>query len=496
MTKILIPRSDNSSAKIIEASDWEKYFADVLPNYFITGFAVTATAGCNRSVDIATGAARLLGLYVSNTTVDTAGYTFGTDDTHYLYITIDRDPGLEPEAWVYSSNTTGITPVDSIYLATVVTAGGDVSSVDQTTQSFDTPGSYIFGSGADGEETINCTTTLTTTKFYTNLTVNANLTTNFQPGVIYVKRLLTINCGGIIEVNGDGANGGAGGSAGGGAGGAPISGNGAAIGTAGSPAPAGGVAGSVGTAGGGGGGGGGGGAVVTGGTSSNGGAGVPTHGAPGGTGGTGGPHTTPAAGGGASGGGSLHTVYSHVITFLGASPPIAPAWGGGGSGGAGAKGGGGGGGGARGNGSPNAIPSTGGAGGGGGSSSGGSGGKGGGTLVIFAKKIIINAGGGIQSRGLVGNVAANGAGGAGSPSFPTPPGNIGGAGGAGGAAGGGAGGGGGGGGGVIMLVYSSITNSGTIDLTGGAGGAGVSGGAPGNNPGNTGSTGLLVTHIV
>ena len=59
MSRILIPRSDSLSAKIIEPSDFEKMFSsDIVRDYRKTGLVITAGSGL--SIDIA------LGNYASN----------------------------------------------------------------------------------------------------------------------------------------------------------------------------------------------------------------------------------------------------------------------------------------------------------------------------------------------------------------------------------------------------------------------------------------------
>ena len=69
MTRILIPRSDNTSAKTIEASDWEKYFtSDFLLDYKKSGLCVTAQCPNILAVNISCGKARVNGIYVENTT--------------------------------------------------------------------------------------------------------------------------------------------------------------------------------------------------------------------------------------------------------------------------------------------------------------------------------------------------------------------------------------------------------------------------------------------
>lgn len=132
MAKILIPRSDSISAKNIVPTDFEKYFTNDIQDYVISGLSVSGSAGTNRSVDVTAGTARVKGYYLELDATDTAGYTFGTDDVHYLYLTLARDGNNEPESWGYSSNTTGTTPTDSIMIAKVTTAGGDVSAVDNS----------------------------------------------------------------------------------------------------------------------------------------------------------------------------------------------------------------------------------------------------------------------------------------------------------------------------------------------------------------------------
>jgi hypothetical protein len=102
----------------------------------------------------------------------------------------------------------------------------------------------------------------------------------------------------------------------------------------------------------------------------------------------------------------------------------------------------------------------GGGGGMGGQGSGGVGGSGacGGDIIgIFARAVVINSGGIIEAKGGTGASSSNAN----------------------------SGGGGGGGGGVIMIKALSYSNSGTLDVSGGAGGAGTGTGATGV----TGSTG-------
>ena len=259
MVKILIPRSNSISAKTIVPTDFEKYFNNIIKDHIVTGFTVTATTGVNRSVDVSTGSARIKGMFVNNDALETTAHTFGTDNTHYLYIQLTRDAYSEPESWSYTSNTTGTPPTDSIVLAKVITAAGDVSSIDQTyefkkmshlhgfvgtgdeiialtspyagmivscTKNGDvflannqyvrnatnttwtritTTGNYYFGGGADGDLTVSSgTTTLTETKYYNNVTVavGATLTAN-NPMMLFANGTVTVN--GTINMDGKGS---------------------------------------------------------------------------------------------------------------------------------------------------------------------------------------------------------------------------------------------------------------------------------------------------
>ena len=83
------------------------------------------------SVDIATGTARLKGLYVESDASENVG-SLTASNTNYIYITYARDSNGEAEAWSFTKNTTGTTPADSFYIGTVVCGGSTVTSVNQT----------------------------------------------------------------------------------------------------------------------------------------------------------------------------------------------------------------------------------------------------------------------------------------------------------------------------------------------------------------------------
>jgi hypothetical protein len=110
-------------------------------------------------------------------------------------------------------------------------------------------------------------------------------------------------------------------------------------------------------------------------------------------------------------------------------------------------------------------------GGGGGGLAGGSGGGGGsagGIIAIYARSLVIGASASITANG--------GAGGNGGSQGSSP--------------GGGGGGGAGGNGGQLILVYNTLTNSGSLSVAAGAGG---SGGGPGGGGGSAGSSGTAGT---
>ena len=130
MSRILIPRSDSVSAKIIEPSDFEKYFSsDIIRDYRKSGFTITAGSGL--SVDIAVGTARVKGLYVeSDASENVASLT--ASSPNYIYITLARDSNSEAESWSFTKNTSGSLPADSFFIGNAVCGGSTVTTVNQT----------------------------------------------------------------------------------------------------------------------------------------------------------------------------------------------------------------------------------------------------------------------------------------------------------------------------------------------------------------------------
>lgn len=71
--------------------------------------------------------------------------------------------------------------------------------LDQFAQFIDAPDS-VYGSGSDGSVTLSSNTTLTSDKFYFNLTLNSNVILNTNGYRLFVKNILTLNNGSIIGV--------------------------------------------------------------------------------------------------------------------------------------------------------------------------------------------------------------------------------------------------------------------------------------------------------
>jgi len=130
MSRILIPRSDSQSAKIIEPSDFEKYFSsDIVRDYRKTGFVITAGSGL--SINIAAGTARVKGLYVeADASENVASLT--ANSPNHIYITLARDSNSEAESWSFTKNTSGSLPADSFFIGNAVCGGSTVTTVNQT----------------------------------------------------------------------------------------------------------------------------------------------------------------------------------------------------------------------------------------------------------------------------------------------------------------------------------------------------------------------------
>lgn len=385
------------------------------------------------------------------------------------------------------------------YFTGVTTIGSEADGFNQiawNASNMQVNGSYvtnndIYGDGDDGNVTISGNTTLTSDMFYNNLTVDNGFTLNPNGFRIFVKGTLTnngtISRNGAVGGNGTNATGTTGGvfGTGGTAGAALADGSikGALAGVAGVNGVDGVARSSSGTTNGNNG--------TTGGNGTNVAKSIVTSdGISGVAGGNGGNGTTAGSGtgnggtGGAAGSGGTRTgtVYNKIHNALAANRlyddngsaflTAAPS---NGSSGTGASGG------------VSVLLNTNTS-----ASSGATGGSGasgsqGGIVVIFARKII-NAGTISANGGAGGNAGTTFASSANDNDF----GGQAAAGGSGGSSGGD-----GGNGGAVILVYSSLTNTGTIQAAGGTGGTGASGqagatdgaGSPSATSGSNGSNG-------
>ena len=443
MAKVLIPRSDSISAKVIEPSDFESFFSDDMINDYVrSGF--TLSAGSGLAVNIAIGKARLKGLFIHNDSASSKS-SLSASSTNSIYITLTRDSNSEAESWDFTSNTTGTTPTDSLFIGTATTNGSSVTAVDAVNvEKLSGNTINIFGDKSDGDVTISTNTDYGSSqiKYFNNFTLNSGITLEANtPFIIHAMGTVTIN--GSISVKTGGVRG-TGGSAGGGGSGGNYSN---APGSAGS----------------------------AGGTGGQGGSGYfNNNGTTGGTGGN-------SGGGGASGGSggsnnNILVLQRNIIAIIG-KPAIYATSGAGGGGGHGGHGG-------DAGASGNQMYQYGGNGGAGGA--GGFGGAGGGQLIIIANKIITGNSSTLSAVGEIGGNGGNGSNGgnAGAPN----------SGGHGGDGGDGAGGGGGGNGGFITLFYKNITDNGTYSVIGGTNGSGGTGGIRGNyQTASNGTTGAAAT---
>ena len=211
MTKILIPRSDSVSAKIIEPSDFESLLSsDIVPDYKYSGF--TLTAGSGLAVNVSSGVCRLKGLYLESSASETVS-SLTASDVNYIYVKLARDSASEAESWDFDKNLTGTTPTDAFFIGTATTDGSSVTAVDQTNViDIAIPRSehMYYGDGRDGDVTISSNTSISELKRYNNLTINAGQTltssvTQNASLIIQVKGTLTIN--GTISMDAKGARG-------------------------------------------------------------------------------------------------------------------------------------------------------------------------------------------------------------------------------------------------------------------------------------------------
>jgi hypothetical protein len=437
MAKILIPRSDSVSIKVIEPSDFEAFFSqDIINDYVKSGFALTTGTGL--SVNIALGLARLKGLFINNSTSSSKG-SLTASNINYIFVTLARDSNSEAESWSFTSNITGSIPTDSLFIGTATTNGSAVTSTDITTRNEIATPSKRFGTGADGVKTTTNGETFSAGdhKQFTTLTVPASTTLNLPKNIlIYASESITIN--GTIDAIGEGSSGGSG------SGG--TSGTSGTAGSSGSPTPA-----------------------TPSSMPSGGGSGTAGKIQNNSTGGQGGGNTNTQSTVSPTDGNLDQTLYVLYDTMFSKISNY----------GAGGNGGGGGRGGTGGTGCYGCGGGQGGNGGAGGN--GGDGGNGGGSIFLISPKInlgansIISANGSNGGAGTTGTSGTSGSGGSGNP--PN----------AGGGTGGDGGNGAGGNGGFILLAYTNKEFLNGYSITAAGGTVGTLSGAGGSN----GQTGLI-----
>lgn len=128
MARVLYPRSDSISAKVVEPSDFEQMFS-FIEDHITSG--ITVTAGSGLAVSISTGIIRLKGLVCEVDSTETvSGLT--ASNTNYIYATLARDGNGEAESFSFTKSTSGTTPADSLKIAKVTTNGSAVTAVSQT----------------------------------------------------------------------------------------------------------------------------------------------------------------------------------------------------------------------------------------------------------------------------------------------------------------------------------------------------------------------------
>jgi len=265
MSRVLVPRGPCCSSKLVSSADFELYFGDaLLTDHIICGFTLSVGGG-TRSIDVAAGKGRVLGLHLDNTVACTdAVACLAICDVHTIYVQVNRDGMCRPCNWTFTSNTTGTTPCCAFKIGTATTdCTGTTASVTtigtaqetgvaqgtafpaeyvtnrlfwrsdennlysntgtEASPLFTSLGGSLFGDGADGADTnpVNCADPI---KHYTCLTFNCNTTWTLAclgPALIYVSGTLTIaacvtwTINGGHENNGGGIGGGGGGGSGG-----------------------------------------------------------------------------------------------------------------------------------------------------------------------------------------------------------------------------------------------------------------------------------------
>tara|TARA_R110002051_G_scaffold242073_1_gene302436 strand:+ start:347 stop:1231 length:885 start_codon:yes stop_codon:yes gene_type:complete len=127
MSRILYPRSDSISAKVVEPSDFEQMFS-FIEDHIVSGITVAAASGL--SVSVSTGVIRLKGLVCELDTSENVT-SLTASAINYIYVTLARDSNSEAESFSFTKSASGTTPTDSLKIAKVTTNGSAVTAVSQ-----------------------------------------------------------------------------------------------------------------------------------------------------------------------------------------------------------------------------------------------------------------------------------------------------------------------------------------------------------------------------
>jgi len=117
MSRVLLPRT----GKTVASDDWTTYQGDLLPDHVICGYTISVGCG-TRAIDVAAGNARVIGLHLANTAACTDAIAcLAVCMTHSIYLLVGRDCMCDPNAFTFTSNTTGTTPCCGFKIGTATT---------------------------------------------------------------------------------------------------------------------------------------------------------------------------------------------------------------------------------------------------------------------------------------------------------------------------------------------------------------------------------------
>jgi len=155
-------------------------------------------------IKVDTGRGLALGCYVELSVLSDAK-TLTDAATNHVYIQVTLNGSSRVTGAAIVVNTTGVAPSNSFKIGEVVTAAGDISTIDQSVRAVPLLiASGPFGNGSDGDAT-NPTSPTVQELFYNDLTFSANTTwtmTTLLPVIIRVKGTLTIDASVVWTING------------------------------------------------------------------------------------------------------------------------------------------------------------------------------------------------------------------------------------------------------------------------------------------------------